>query len=286
MGHYSVEVRTGLFTGPHNIHTWLYITHPDGSAEAWGFYPSSLDYLVYPFTTPGDVKPENISDSYSASTGKIPISDSEYNSLVSYIAEMKKTHPTYSLLALPNSMQCSMWAISTLQHVGILPLVISPKITPEFIPILDTMIWNPIIQTAGFDLSDFFKNLSSLIDSLLSFFHTAETTRSPLVLDLNGDGVITTSQSGGVHFDNDGNGFSELTGWIDSNDGLLVIDKNNNGKIDNGNELFGNNTLLADGSTATNGFLALATYDTNKDGKIDASDTQFFRPKSMERFKL
>jgi len=137
------------------------------------------------------------------------------------------------------------------------------------------MIWNPIIQTAGFDLSDFFKNLSSLIDSLLSFFHTAETTRSPLVLDLNGDGVITTSQSGGVHFDNDGNGFSELTGWIDSNDGLLVIDKNNNGKIDNGNELFGNNTLLADGSTATNGFLALATYDTNKDGKIDASDTQF-----------
>ncbi len=114
--------------------------------------------------------------------------------------------------------------------------------------------------------------LQNLITSLQEKMCKADDIRSPLVLDLNGDGVKTISKSAGIHFDLDGNGFAETTGWVDKNDGLLVLDKNGNGKIDNGTELFGNNTLLANGQKAANGFEALKQYDQNKDGKIDNSD--------------
>ncbi len=63
----------------------------------------------------------------------------------------------------------------------------------------------------------------------------------PLILDLNGDGVKTISQqTSKTFFDLSGDGMSEQTGWVDSNDGLLVYDKNGNGKIDDISELFGN----------------------------------------------
>ena len=117
--------------------------------------------------------------------------------------------------------------------------------------------------------------LGNFITSLQSSFHTAEATLSPLVLDLDGDGVETIDKSSGIHFDHDGNHFAETTGWAGKDDGLLAWDKNGNGKIDNGGELFGNNTLLASGAKAANGFAALAELDSNHDGKIDANDTAF-----------
>ena len=52
-------------------------------------------------------------------------------------------------------------------------------------------------------------------------------------------------------------------------------DLNANGTIDRGRELFGDQTLLANGQTAANGFSALADLDSNADGIIDASDTAF-----------
>lgn len=113
------------------------------------------------------------------------------------------------------------------------------------------------------------------ITDLQSLFHTAEITTSPLILDLDGDGVETISKNASIHFDHDGNRFAENTGWVGKDDGLLVWDRNGNGKIDNGGELFGNNTLLANGSKAPNGFLALAELDSNHDGKVDANDVAF-----------
>ena len=106
-------------------------------------------------------------------------------------------------------------------------------------------------------------------------FNTAEITRSPLILDLDGDGVETTSESQGVYFDLDANGFGEHSAWAGKDDGLLVWDRNNNGQIDNGSELFGNNTLLSSGEKAANGFLALADLDENKDGIFDARDSAY-----------
>ena len=116
---------------------------------------------------------------------------------------------------------------------------------------------------------------NGLISALQSAFHTAEATISPLILDLDGDGVETISKSVGIHFDHNGNHFSETTGWVGKDDGLLVLDRNGNGKIDNGGELFGNNTQLTNGNKAANGFAALVEFDSNHDGKINASDTAF-----------
>lgn len=83
----------------------------------------------------------------------------------------------------------------------------------------------------------------------------------------------TTSDSRNP-LDHDGNSFAGESGWVGKDDGLLVLDKNGNGTIDNGSELFGNNTALQEGGKA-NGFAALADLDSNADGKIDSKDAAF-----------
>ena len=71
----------------------------------------------------------------------------------------------------------------------------------------------------------------------------AQSHHSPLVLDLDGDGVVETNKENStVYFDHDNNGFAESSGWVGADDGLLVRDINNNGLIDDGTELFGNNS--------------------------------------------
>jgi hypothetical protein len=64
-------------------------------------------------------------------------------------------------------------------------------------------------------------------------------------------------------------------GWVSKSDGLLVRDINGDGVINNGAELFGSATQLADGHRAGNGYNALAELDLNHDGKIDAHDAVF-----------
>ncbi len=90
----------------------------------------------------------------------------------------------------------------------------------------------------------------------------------PLILDLNSDGITLTCAEDGVRFDMDNDGIPDQTGWIDANDGFLVLDDNGNGTIDRQSELFGNNELTA--------FEELATFDEDEDGKsdgvIDADD--------------
>jgi Ca2+-binding RTX toxin-like protein len=98
---------------------------------------------------------------------------------------------------------------------------------------------------------------------------------SPIALDLDGDGVETTPLESGVNFDLDGNGFAEKIGFIKSDDGLLVLDKDGDGFITNGNELFGDQTLLENGQRAQNGFVALREFDDNADGFIDTNDTVY-----------
>jgi hypothetical protein len=78
-----------------------------------------------------------------------------------------------------------------------------------------------------------------------------------------------------VHFDVTGTGQANRFGWVGGNDGLLVRDLDGNGSIDNGRELFGIGTQLADGQRAGNGFVALAAEDTNADGVVNASDANF-----------
>ena len=106
-----------------------------------------------------------------------------------------------------------------------------------------------------------------------ALFNEAKAVVSPIVLDLDRNGVETFSPGSDAHFDHDGNGFAERTGWVGGDDGLLVWDRDGNGTIDAGKELFGNRTLLRDGVTrAANGFQALASWDENADGRINAAD--------------
>jgi hypothetical protein len=98
---------------------------------------------------------------------------------------------------------------------------------------------------------------------------------SPLVIDFKKHGTLqTVSQNdSGVQFDLMGNGTKVKTGWVKSDQGaLLALDLNKNGVIDNGLELFGEATVMPNGSKASNGFVALGVYDTNKDGVINNKD--------------
>lgn len=101
---------------------------------------------------------------------------------------------------------------------------------------------------------------------------------SPLVLDLGDDGIAPTAAEQGVNFDLLGHG-AVRTAWIQGNDALLVLDRNNNGLIDDGTELFGEATDIG-GAPAADGFEALATLDRpeaggNGNGLLEAGDLMF-----------
>jgi hypothetical protein len=101
---------------------------------------------------------------------------------------------------------------------------------------------------------------------------TMQQTQSadPLVLDLDGDGIeLTDVARERVRFDIDADGSSEEVAWVRPDDGMLVLDRNGNGTINNGRELFG------DQNGARNGFEELAKFDGNGDGIIDMNDSVF-----------
>jgi len=98
----------------------------------------------------------------------------------------------------------------------------------------------------------------------------------PLAFDLDGSGKVeTVGLSAGILFDHDADGVKTGTGWVAAGDGLVVRDINKNGQIDSGREIFGDNTILANGQKAKDAFEAIADLDVNKDGKVDAKDATF-----------
>ncbi len=101
-----------------------------------------------------------------------------------------------------------------------------------------------------------------------------EQQYSPLVLDLSGGGFQFSSAENGVWFDLDDSGETVRTAWMaGSSNALLCRDRNANGQIDSGAELFGTATRLINGKRAANGFEALVEYDTNGDNLITPSDS-------------
>lgn len=99
-------------------------------------------------------------------------------------------------------------------------------------------------------------------ESFTSITASQQRTKDPLVLNFDGNAAELTDQR--FEFDLDGDGKMENINFVSRGSGFLVFDKNGDGKVNDGSELFGAKT--------GDGFAELAAYDSDRNGWIDEND--------------
>ncbi|MDP6920042.1 MAG: hypothetical protein QGH43_12430 [Arenicellales bacterium] len=113
---------------------------------------------------------------------------------------------------------------------------------------------------------------ASYNDNTIAWYENTCDGSDPLVLDLDGDGVELLGLDSGVTFDVDVDGALESTGWVGPDDGLLAMDLDGSGQIEDMSEVF---SEVFNGGNYTDSLAALATLDSNADQVISAEDDQF-----------
>lgn len=108
--------------------------------------------------------------------------------------------------------------------------------------------------------------------TILTFRNRQVGMLSPLILDLDGDGIeLRSIRQSKARFDMDGDGSTDDTGWVGKGDGLLVIDRDGDGLIRGPSEL----SFLGEKAGAASDLDGLSALDSNKDGRIDGADRRF-----------
>lgn len=120
-------------------------------------------------------------------------------------------------------------------------------------------------QTIQFNLDLTMQRQYSQTSSTSVKLGDAARKTDPLVINFSGTAVQLTDQR--FAFDLNADGKTEQINFTQPGSGFLALDKNNDGKINNGSELFG--------PTSGNGYAALAQYDSDHNGWIDENDAVF-----------
>jgi hypothetical protein len=249
------------FEGPKesNVgHMWYSVTDSRGRSYSYGFSPIKGASYYRRLAGPGDVNAHGQDDSFYLRkdySKSINITQTQYDKLVSFGDNPELFGFSKDYHFLFNSCVDFTW--KALQVADLNPAGFQGDIWP-------TLNINNIEE---FLVSPSPSYISPVAESFANAIRLQQLRRliDPIVLDLDGNGIeLTARASSNVYFDMDGDGIKEQTGWVKPTDGLLAIDSNGNGKIDNINELIGD--------LGRSGFAELVTYDSNKDKVIDAKD--------------
>jgi subtilisin-like proprotein convertase family protein len=182
------------------------------------------------------------------------------------------THKVYTFDDLLNKTDFTSSQMASLATGGIRPgeVQLDPNARPNS--------WLSEFYKTPEGTDSYFSLLNAATLNGLSAMTTSNTYVDPLLLDLSGDGVHMTDIRDGVLFDMDHSGTLKRSGWTDRSTGILVID-DGSGQIKDVSQMFSEyyggkagTDGVAGETTFSDGFAALASEDSNRDGVIDRDD--------------
>ncbi len=252
-------------------HAWIQITNTDGRVESYGFYPAQTE-----LNGPGDVKDID-ADTHALpdnSSAPINISEAQAQKIRDFAAASELAH--YDIWGGDvstwggtngNVYNCATWAANAVWRADIDVRFPVPVWIPWWTPSAGRAhrsLWD----AEGWNDNGIDPNTNNAWRSA-----TAPRPRDPLAIDLDGDCIetvgIPTNGTAPILFDHDADNVRTGTGWLQPDDAWLVLDRDGNGSIDSGRELFGVDTVITVSSymfgatvrNAYNGFEALRQLD-------------------------